>query len=232
MRVITWLLLGFFALAAQGCAVDRTTWSFDRPDILGSAAIHVEGSPRKIETPAGPAEQFDGAHDAVFVDAHPLAGAGQFTAQAVFRPDGGDFEQRWMHLAETDPKTGKDTGTRFLFEIRVVEDRWYLDAFTKGPGYNQTLAIPAKTFPVRRWYAVAMTFDGTMFRSYVDGVMQAEAPIDYKPQGPGHASLGTRINRADYFKGAMYQLQFLGRALPPQEQLKVPAGLNPQEKQD
>ena len=30
----------------------------------------------------------------------------------------------------------------------MVKDRWYLDAFTTGPGYNKTLAVPEKTFPV------------------------------------------------------------------------------------
>lgn len=231
MRFTAILLSGMLVFTAQGCAPERTTWNFDRPDTIGAASIHMEGAPRKIETPAGPAEQFDGVQDALFADTHPLAGDAMFTAQAVFRPDGGAFEQRWMHLAEVDPRTGKDTGARFLFEIRVVGNRWYLDAFTTGPGYNKTLAIPQKTFPVGCWYAVAMTYDGQMFRSYVDGVLQAEAPIDYKPQGPGHASLGTRINRVNYFKGAILELQFLGRALPPQEQLKVPAALNEPAKQ-
>lgn len=231
MRASALLLLGLLTFAIQGCAQDGKTWSFDRQGDIGSATTHVEGAPKTIETAAGPALHFDGAHDEIFIADHPLAGASRFTAQAVFRPDGGAFAQRWMHLAEVDPKTGADTGNRFLFEIRVVGERWYLDAFTTGPGYKQTLIIPEKTFPVGRWYAVAMTYDGTMFRSYVNGVMQCEAPIAFKPQGEGRASLGARINRVNYFHGDILKVQFLDRALPPQDQLKVPADLNAEGKQ-
>ncbi len=231
MRFARLLLSAFVVFAVLGCARDRTTWSFDKSGQISADGIHVEGTPKAIETAAGSALHFDGVHDAIFISAHPLAGVSTFTAQAVFRPDGGAFEQRWLHLAEVDPKTGADTGNRFLFEIRVVGDRWYLDAFTTGVGYKQTLAMPQKTFPVGRWYAVAMTYDGTMFRSYVDGVLQGEAPIAFRPQGEGRASLGARINRVNYFHGDILEVQFLGRALLPQALLKVPASLNAADKQ-
>lgn len=226
MRVVQWFAV-LSLLAAPAFAADSTVWTFDRLDNIGEAPTHVEGAPKLIETGAGPAIQFDGAHDAIFIDEHPLAGDGTFTAEAVFRPDGGAFEQRWMHMAETDPATGQDTGTRFLFEIRVVGERWYLDAFTNGPGYNKTIAVAEKTFPVGRWYRVAMSYDGKMFRSYVDGVLQSEAPIAFKPQGPGHTSIATRINRVNYFKGAIFEARFSPRALVPEDFLTLPAGLNP-----
>lgn len=223
VRLLTVILL----LAAPACAADSTVWTFDHFDAIGDAPVHVEGAPKLIETGAGQAILFDGEHDALFVDKHPLAGDATFTAEAVFRPDGGAFEQRWMHLAETDPVTGQDTGTRFLFEIRVVGDRWYLDAFANGPGYNKPMMAADKTFPVGRWYRVAMTYDGKLFRSYVDGVLQSEAAIAFKPQGPGHTSVGTRINRVNYFKGAIFEARFTPRALAPDEFLTLPAGLNP-----
>jgi len=213
-------------MVAAGCAgTDATVWRFDRLDAIGAAATHVEGHPRLIATPAGRAVAFNGVDDALFIDRHPLAGAPAFTIQAVFRPDGGAFEQRWMHLAETDPATGQETGTRFLFEIRVVGERWYLDAFTAGTGYKQTLVAPDRTFPLGRWYRVEMTCDGRMFRSFVDGVEQAEAVIDFKPQGPGHSSIGTRINRVNYFHGAIFELRFTPQAMKPEEFAPLPAVL-------
>jgi hypothetical protein len=227
MRVLPLIVSGILLVFTPGCAAESTVWTFDRIDSIGGAPAHAEGQPKVIETGAGPAVQFDGVSDALFIDQHPLAGAATFTAEAVFRPDGGAFEQRWMHLAEIDPATGKDSGTRFLFEIRVVGDRWYLDAFTTGTGYNRTLIAPEKTFPVGRWYRVAMAYDGKVFRSYVDGVVQAEGPIAFVPQGPGHASVGTRINRVNYFKGAIFEARFTPRALLPEEFLALPAGLNP-----
>jgi hypothetical protein len=102
-----------------------------------------------------------------------------------------------------------------LFEIRVVKDRWYLDAFTTGPGYNKALIMPAKTFPVGFWYHVAQVYDGRTYRSYVNGKLQAEADISFQPQGPGYASLGARINGRDYFNGTVLSVRFTRSALTP-----------------
>jgi hypothetical protein len=75
---------------------------------------------------------------------------------------------------------------------------------------------------VGRWYHVAQTFDGSTFRSYVNGVLQGEATIPFTPQGEGAASLGARINRRNYFKGAIRLARFTTRALTPGEFLAVP----------
>lgn len=224
MRIAAAAAVAFSA----GCTdTDTTTWRFDRLDLIGGVAAHPEGHPQLITTPAGTAIAFNGVDDALFVDKHPMAGASTFTVEAVFRPDGGAFEQRWLHLAETDPVTGQDTGSRFLFEIRVEGDHWYLDSFCHGPGYHMPLMFADKPHPLGRWYRAAMTFDGKIFRSYVDGVEQGEAPVDFKPQGPGHSSFGARINRVNYFHGAIYEARFTPRALAPDEFAPLPPDLNP-----
>ncbi len=162
----------------------------------------------------------------MFVDQHPLAGAATFTFEAIFRPDGGNTEQRWFHLAEQDPKTRQDTGTRVLFELRVVEStQWYLDAFVNGPGYSQPLMFPARLHPIGQWYHVAQVYDGKVYRSYVNGELQGEAAIAFPAQGPGHASVGVRINRVNYFKGAVRQARFTPRALAVPEFMQLPAHL-------
>lgn len=202
-----------------------TVWTFDTLTGIGGYEASVEGAPTLIDTPAGKAIQFDGANDVVYVANHPLAGAETFTIEAVFRPDGGAFEQRWLHLAEADPVNGDAQSPRTLFEIRVVENAWYLDAFTTGPGYNKTLIVPEKTFPVGRWYTVQQTFDGKIYRAYVDGVLQAEAELDYKPQGQGRTSIGMRINKATPFHGAVHSARFTPRALAVSEFAALPSGL-------
>lgn len=203
-------------------------WTFDDLSHIGGAVAHAEGHPKQILTRGGTAVVFNGKDDAIFVDSHPLAGAETFTFEAIFRPDGGAFAQRWFHLAEVDPKTGQETGTRFLFEIRVMGNRWYLDAFTKGPGYAMPLIMPDKTFPIGLWYHVAQTFDGHMYRSYVNGVLQAEAPIAFKAQGAGRSSVGVRLNRVNYFHGAILNARFTPRALRPDAFEKIPKGMNSQ----
>jgi len=242
------LCAAFILASAGGCApveppngaapTASQDWRFDNLERIGGAPARAEGDPQIVATPLGKAVLFDGVDDALFVAAHPLAGAEQFTAEAIFRPHGGAFEQRWLHLADAagapadaDPPV-PPSGPRMLFEIRVVGDRWYLDTFVTGPGYNQTLIVPEKTFPVGRWYHVAQTYDGTTYRSYVDGELQAEAPIAFQPQGPGHSSVGTRINRRDYFNGEVLAARFTPAALPPQRFMRLPAAAGAQPNAD
>jgi hypothetical protein len=200
-------------------------WTFDRLDGIGGEVTHVEGAPAVIDTPLGKAVLFDGVDDALFIDRHPLAGAATFTFEALIRPDGGDFAQRWFHLASDEPIPAPATpaNTRFLFELRVVGDQWYLDAFVNGPGYKQTLIFPDKLFPIGRWHHVAQTYDGETYRAYVNGQLQGEARIAFTPQGPGRASVGARMNRMNYFKGAIRQARFTPKALTPGAFLKLPA---------
>jgi hypothetical protein len=229
-RAVLTGLAAFGVTSAVGCAsapggrmnsdARSIVWTFDNLASVGGNPVRVEGAPTLIDSPYGKAVRFDGVDDALFIDNHPLAGAQTFTFEALFRPDGGAFEQRWLHL-QADDAAGSDgqptgtPGTRFLFEIRVVEQQWYLDAFVKGPGYNQTLIAEDKRFPLGRWHHVAQTYDGRMYRSYVDGVLQAEAAIAFQPQGPGRASVGCRLNRVNYFNGAVREARFTPRALGP-----------------
>lgn len=217
------------ATLAGGGRADQTVWRFGQLDRL-TAPLTIEGAPVRVEGPASlPAGQgalkFDGVDDALFIGAHPLAGAEAFTYEAIFRPDGGAFEQRWLHLAEDEaPVEGQPLiGTRFLFEIRVYENQWALDAFIKGPGYNQTLLFPDKLHPVGRWAHVAQTYDGTMYRAFVNGELQGEATVAFKPQGPGRASVGCRMNRVNYFNGAIAEARFTRRHLTPDQF----TGMNP-----
>ena len=216
--------------AQQGVQV---TWIFDRLDTIGGLPVTVYGNPNVIETPLGKAVEFDGIDDSIYIDRHPLAGAEQFTFEAIFRPDGGAAEQRWFHLAERNPTNGQlvtltggatqDENARFLFELRVIDgNRWCLDAFVAGPGYSQALMFRDKLHPIGQWYHVASTYDGRMFRSYVNGALQGEAELAFTPHGPGGTSVGTRMNHVNYFNGAVRQARFTPRALTPDQFLKTP----------
>jgi hypothetical protein len=230
------VLLGAAASLAAGPVLAAAkpkaiVWTFDRLDNIGGETTHVEGAPTVIDTPLGKAVLFDGVDDALFIDRHPLAGAATFTFEALIRPDGGAFAQRWFHLASDEPAAvpgappAPPSNTRFLFELRVAGDQWYLDTFVNGPGYKQTLIFPDKLFPVGRWHHVAQTYDGETYRAYVNGQLQGEAKIAFTPQGPGRASVGVRMNRMNYFKGAIRQARFTPSALKPEAFLKLPAGV-------
>lgn len=199
-----------FGRILRGPDASAEVWLFDSLETLGGHTVEVEGDPQLIETPLGPAIEFDG-DDALFLDVHPLSGAEQFTWEVVFRPDsGGGEEQRIFHLQE------EGSETRLLFETRLTPDGWYLDAFANS-GESKALIVPEKLHPLDEWHHIAQVYDGSEYRSYVDGELQMSAPLKLEPQGPGRTSLGVRINRVDYFKGAFQKARFTRRALQPDE---------------
>lgn len=211
------LLYGAAANAQDASDRGHEVWTFDRLDRIGGHATTVLGSPRVIDTPIGKAMEFDGIDDALFVEVHPLAGAKTFTWEAIFRPDGGNREQRWFHLQEA----GSDN--RMLFEIRIVDDRWFLDSFNFSTTGSRTLMNKNSLHPLGGWYHVAAVYDGKVFSNYVNGVQDGAAEVELSPQGSGRSSIGVRINLVDYFKGAIHLARFTRRALSPAAFLKVPA---------
>jgi enterochelin esterase family protein len=196
-------------------------WKFDRIDQIGGHKTTVLGHPRVIDSPVGKAVEFNGVDDALLVDVHPLAGAERFTWEIVFRPDaGGAPEQRFFHMQEKDRKTGADTETRLLSEIRVIDGRWCLDSFAIAGGQSRALLNRERLHPLGVWYRVAMVYDGRELRNYVDGVLEGSGGVHLIPQGPGHSSIGVRINKVNYFKGAVSLARMTRAALPPEEFLK------------
>jgi hypothetical protein len=227
-------LLGVLAISASGAwthgEAAQTVWKFNNLSRIGGLTPKVEGAPQLVDSPIGKAVQFNGTDTALFFAGRPLVGAKAFTIEAIFRPEGGNFEQRWMHIVETDPKTGLDAnpgGTsdpnpRFMFEVRVKDGQWYLDAFVNSAAGSKALIDPAKTHPINQWYAVAQTYDGKTYRSYVNGVLENEADVAFAPHGAGHMMVGVRINHVNWFKGSVAEARFSTRALRPSEFLKVP----------
>lgn len=190
-------------------------WTFDRLDRIGGHQTTVLGNPRVVDTPIGKAVEFDGVDDALVVDVHPLAGAETFTWEAIFRPDGGQTEQRWFHLQESG------TENRMLFEIRVVDGHWYLDSYNHSGAAQKALLNRDSLHALGAWYHVAAVYDGREFRNYVNGVQQGAAEINFAPQGPGRSSIGVRMTLVNYFKGAIHLARFTRRALSPAEFLRL-----------
>jgi hypothetical protein len=214
-------MAGVMILTIAEAQPDSETWRFDRLDQIGGHPMTILGHPKVIDTPAGKAVEFNGIDDALYVDVHPLAGAETFTWEVVFRPDaGGAAEQRFFHLQERDPKTGQDTQTRMLFEIRVIGDRWCLDSFALSGSESKALIDREKLHSLGAWHHAALVYDGHELRNYVDGVLEGAAPLHLIPQGPGRSSMGVRINRLNYFKGAIRLARMTRRALPPAEFLR------------
>ena len=211
------------ALAALAWCADRNgeVWKFDSITQIGGHRVTAEGHPRVIATAAGKAVEFGGVEDALFLDVHPLAGAQAFTWEVIFRPDvGGAAEQRFFHFQENG------TETRMLFEIRVREGKWCLDSFALSGTESKALLNCGKLHSLGAWHHAAAVYDGREYRNYVDGELEGSAELHLAPQGAGRTSVGTRINRKDYFKGAVLEARMTKRAIRPAEFLKTPRGLS------
>ena len=194
--------------AAKG----SSTWKIDNLSEIGGNPVTVIGNPQVINAPGGKAVLFDGTDDGLLVNANPIAGARAFTLEVVFRPDSnGNKEQRWFHIQE---ETGDD---RVLLEIRLTGDQWFLDTFIKSGQNSRTLYAQDFKHPLGEWYHVALVFDGSEMRHYVDGKEELSGPLTIQPLENGRASIGVRMNRVHWFKGAVQEARFTPRALTPKE---------------
>ncbi len=217
-----WLILPNL-IAQTPPSPEVTIWRFDRIDAIDGHPTHVLGHPHLIDSPYGKAIEFNGVDDALFVNVHPLAGASEYTWEVIFRPDADGAEaQRFFHLSEIDPATGRDTENRMLFEIRIVKGEWCLDSFAESNGSARTLLNCNDLHALGQWYRVTAVYDGKMLRNYVGDELEGEGELHLMPQGAGHSSIGTRINEQDYFKGAIFMARMTPRALKPEEFLKMP----------
>ena len=202
---------------AQKTSASQVTWNIDNISSIGGNAVTVEGKPTVIDTPKGKAVEFDGVDDGLFLDLHPLEGAETFTLEVVFYPySKGPEEQRFFHLQEND------ANNRLLIETRIIGgNRWSLDTFMMSGKTDQTLLDKSITHPTDQWYAIALVFDGKEMRHYINGVKELSAPIAaFTPPKAGRTSLGVRINKVFWFRGAIRQTRFTPNALQPEKFLK------------
>jgi len=204
-----------WAEQARENTVPSAVWEFTRLDEVGGQKTTLVGSPRLVETPEGKAIEFDGKGDGVFLQSNALSGLKQFTAEVIFRPyAGGAKEQRFLHFQDE----GSDN--RLLFEIRLTDDRWFLDTFIKSGAANHTLFAEKSTHPVGPWYHAAVVVDGATMRHYVNGEEELATPIKFEPLKQGRTSIGVRINKVSWFTGAVRQVRITAAALSPKDFLR------------
>lgn len=170
----------------------------------------MSSEPALTDSPAGPAVLFDGEDDAFFLDDNPLQGLRTFTLEVVFLPaSDGPPEQRFLHFGFAD-------GDRALLETRVTEEgRWYLDSFIQKGDANKALIDPELLHPADSWYHLAYVVDDGRLKNYVDGKLELAAEIPFTPLEGGRTSIGVRLNRVFWFKGAIHSIRISPEALEP-----------------
>lgn len=222
------IMLG--ALAGGTAHAKSELWTLDNLKRIGDRPATPSGDPKVVDWPGGKAIEFDGAHDSVLIKGRPLTGVSQLTIEVIMRVDGGPEEQKFLHIAQTDPATGldvrpvggdHDANHRIMFELRAKPGGYFLDAVLNSKAGKPILATPDRLNPYGRWQNVAQTFDGTTYRTYVDGVLQGEMPASFAPQGPGNVRIGARMEGIAHFKGAIARIRFTDRALAPYEMMSA-----------
>lgn len=187
-------------------------WRIDNRERIGGNQTTVIGNPQVIKVRGGSAMLFDGLDDGLLLNTNPVAGAPAFTIEAVFRPEaGGSAEQRWFHIQEA---SGDD---RILLETRLTGDQWFLDTFIKSGENSRALYAEKFKHAVGQWYHVALVYDGSTMRHFVDGQEELATPLTIAPLAQGTTSIGVRMNRVYWFKGAVRSARFTPRALSPKE---------------
>lgn len=187
----------------------QIVWNIDNTKTIAGHTTVAEGAPKVIETEKGKAVEFDGIGDGLIVESLELAGAKKFTLEIIFRPDAtGPAAQRFLHLQETGSES------RILIETRLPDGKnWYLDTYIKTPAGDHTLADPPRPHPAGQWYNATLIYDGEKMRHYVNGVEESSAKLAFDPLGGGKTSIGVRINRVHWFKGAIRKIRFTDKVL-------------------
>jgi hypothetical protein len=195
---------------------ETVTWNVDNTDRIGGRAVTREGQPRVEKTDTDAVVCFDGADDGLVVSTNPIAGATSFTVEVLFRTDpSGAFEQRFFHIQEDD------SASRVLLELRQPGGgEWYADTFIQSGSKSCVLNDPKLLHAAGQWHTLALVCDGKRMTQYVNGVKELEGRIAYTPMKAGSVSLGMRINRVHWFKGAIRRVRMTPRALAPEELLR------------
>jgi hypothetical protein len=188
-----------------------TEWILAKMVLKMPEEMKLRGKPEILKCKYGKAVAFNGSTDAIFLEKMPLTGLSQFTIEMIIQPQsGGNFEQRFLHCGETQ-------GDRILLELRAIRTDWYFDAFIATGEQKCTLIDPNLLHPLDQWYHLAYVIDNGKLETYVNGKKELEGNIVITPLKSGKTSIGVRQNEVSWFRGAIYDIRFTGKALTPKD---------------
>lgn len=215
IRLIAFLFMSF-PLASKGQNLEikkennaKTEWLLANLLREKSSKVEISGKPQIVASPYGEAVSFNGIDDAIFLNELPLQSLQEFTVEMIFNPDvTGSFEQRILHI-------GESKADRMLLEIRAVNSNWYFDGYACS-GTNKKALIDEKlVHPLGKWYHVAFVVTPNSLTTYVNGKQELEESFSFLPIKTGQTSIGVRINKLNWFKGAIYKIRITPRQINP-----------------
>jgi hypothetical protein len=117
---------------------------------------------------------------------------------------------------------GEDQESRVLIEIRLTDDhQWFLDTYIKSGKSERTLFAQDFLHSLDGWYHAALIFDGQNMQHFVNGVKELQGTVDYTPMTGGQTSIGCRMNKVYWFRGAIRKVKITPGVLSPREFMSV-----------
>jgi hypothetical protein len=210
-------LLWILVLLSSGCSINRQqsaqsnaqVWALQSLEEIGGYKPLVLGNPKLQQVDqSAKAIAFDGLGDGLLLDVNPIAGWDAFTIELVFKPDDAfpaNVEQRFLHIQEPG-----NPDRRILIELRLNNrQQWYADFFMRTEHASLTLIDSSKTHPVNQWATIKMTYGNGEMKGYVNGVEEVSGRIAYLPiSAAAKTSIGTRMDKRSWFKGAIKSIAF------------------------
>lgn len=179
--------------------------------------VEIIGNPQIIESEIGSAIEFNGINDGIIVDNNPMSGiTSAFTIEIIFKPyTGGGIEQRFLHFQQDD-------SNRILIELRNNNnENWSLDTFIKSGSSSKALLDYSFTHNLDAWNHAALIYKDGIMEHYVNGQKELEGNVDYQVVNSGQTSLGVRLNKVSWFKGAIHSVKITPSALAAEDFLKI-----------
>ena len=186
-------------------------WKLDNLSRIGGYPAQVLGNPSMMHPATSKAVFFDGVDDGFIIPVNPVEHCKSFTVEVRFQPaSDGPAAPRFVHFEDS-------AGRRGTLELRVTPDgNWYADTFLKNGRTDRglTLIDSTRLHPCGQWYWLALVYDGQQMRDYVNGQPELEGALHFDPMTQGQIALGVRLNRVNWFKGAISEIRFHPAALP------------------
>lgn len=194
-------------------------WELNSFDLIGGNTLTVLGNPELVDSDKGLVTKFDGNGDRLLVNNNPIEDSKAYTLEAIFKPDAGALnranEPRFVHIQDPNDSQSK----RITLELRVdANDKMYIDGFMLTDKSNLTLIDASKTHNTEEWVHAAITFDGSTFSTYVNGVEELSGTVSYTSKilnTLGKTSIGGRQNNKNYFSGLIKCLRITQAKLDP-----------------
>lgn len=205
------MFLCFLLSASHTSAQLSVEWLIS--DFLNTPSenIAIIGSPKLIESPYGAAVLFNGVDDGIFLDYTPLLNLEEFTIEVIMRPDkGGSEEQRFLHMGEMH-------GDRVMFETRLTNDFWYLDAYIQSGEIKLAMIDSTKLYPLGEWYNFTLVNKNGELEVFLNGKREFKEIIQFTPFTDANTSIGVRQNKVHWYKGAFYKIKITPKAIFPDE---------------